>query len=113
MLVPRNKQIWLYNEPVDMRKCINGLSILIAESFKKKAALNSMFVFYNKNKNIVKTLYWHYDAFCLLCKKSNKNTFKVPAAMINNILLSKHQFIKLLEGLHFSNDYENKYDIFY
>lgn len=113
MLVPRNKQIWLYHEPVDMRKAISGLSILIAENFKKDIALNAMFVFYNKNKNIVKTLYWHYDGFCLLTKKACKNKFKVPNSLLNNFKITDRQFCKLLEGLYFINEYESKYDIFF
>ena len=42
----------------DMRKQINGLSILVEEDLKRNPFSGSLFLFCNKQRRLLKILYW-------------------------------------------------------
>ncbi len=113
MILPHDFNVWLHKEPSDMRKAINGLSILVIEHFKSNLQTGDLFVFYNRKKDRVKILYWHYNGFCILQKRLERSTFKMPEELNDPISLTEKQLARLVEGLHFVNDNKNEYDIFY
>ena len=45
MIFPDNFNIWICSEPVDMRKQINGLSIIVADKFSKNTKVDDLFIF--------------------------------------------------------------------
>ena len=49
----------------DMRKQINGLSILVEEDLEMDPLECNLFIFCNKKKGILKILYWDRSGFCL------------------------------------------------
>ncbi len=49
----------------DMRKSVNGLSLLVEEQFELDLFSGSLFAFCNRNRNIVKILYWAGNGFCI------------------------------------------------
>ena len=54
----------------DMRKSINGLSLLVEEQFDLDLFSGSMFAFCNRRRDIVKILYWSDNGFCLYAEFS-------------------------------------------
>jgi transposase len=54
----------------DMRKSINGLSLLVEEQFELDLFTGSYFVFCNRKRDIVKILYWAENGFCLYAEFS-------------------------------------------
>ncbi|MCA9380875.1 IS66 family insertion sequence element accessory protein TnpB [Candidatus Dojkabacteria bacterium] len=113
MLFPDNFNIWLHKEPTDMRKSINGLSLLVANFYKHNLQSGDIFIFYNRNKDKIKAIYWHYNGFCLLQKNLDRNGFKIPKELTDVISLSKNQLLRLFDGLHFFNKKADNPDIFY
>ena len=111
MLFPDNFNIWLCSEPVDMRKQINGLSVIVADKFCKNKNIGDLFIFYNKNRSRIKILFYHYNGYCALQKILDKGIFKIPKILNTHMELNKNQLNRLLEGLYFSID--KKYEIFY
>jgi len=112
MLLLGDAKIWIYNKPADMRKAITGLSAIIIENIKVKPTNGDIFIFHNKNMNLIKILFWHYNGFCLLSKRLERGVFKIPNNIDEELLLTEKQLHKLLEGMHFINKPEKDYDIF-
>jgi transposase len=113
MLWDTNVKVWLSTQPTDMRKATNGLSQLVVENFKSSPQCGDVFIFYNRGKNKSKVLFWHYNGFCLLYKRLEKDLFKMPADLSAPLQLNYQQLNRLLEGLHFVTESHNKFDIFY
>lgn len=49
----------------DMRKAINGLSILVETHFQGNPLSGDVFVFSNRARTIIKVLYWDRCGFAL------------------------------------------------
>ena len=113
MLLPSDFKVWVYKEPTDMRKAINGLSQLVVEKWSDNPQSGALYVFYNRARDRIKVLYWHYNGFCLLHKRLESGRFKLPTTSDNHFELSEHQLYRLLEGLHFLNKSEKVYDVFF
>ena len=113
MFLPTDFKVWLSHEPSDMRKAINGLSVLVAQNFSKNPQEGDLFVFYNRKRDLIKILYWHYNGFILLNKRLEQHAFKIPTDLSSISEITQQQLVRLIEGLHFVNKSENKYDIFF
>lgn len=113
MILPSEFKVWMHSEPADMRKAINGLSALVVDNFNINLQSGDLFIFYNKNLDIIKVLYYHYNGFCVLHKKLDQGRFKIPKALDDKIILTNNQLSRLLEGLHFIKKPEKLYDTFY
>jgi transposase len=64
--------------PTDMRKSINGLSMLVEEQFELDLFNGSYFAFCNRRPDIVKILYWAENGFCVWMKRLEKDVFRWP-----------------------------------
>ena len=110
-----NCEVLIYNKPTDMRKSINGLSILVNNELNRNPTEPGIFVFWNRKVDKIKLLYWHINGFCLLYKRLEKQKFKLPHRMPNILIVSSKELQWLLDGLDFNNlsGHKNlKYEIF-
>lgn len=93
------KDIYLHRKPIDFRKQINGLSVLVLEDLKLSLCNESLFVFTNKHRNRIKLLYWDRTGFALWLKRLEKSHFKWPKNIDKKVVeLSSQQLSWLLEG---------------
>jgi len=65
LLSSAQTKVYLALGNTDMRKAINGLSILVQESMDIDPFSGHLFVFCNRKRNIIKILYWDRNGFCL------------------------------------------------
>jgi transposase len=73
-----DKRIFLACGATDMRKQINGLSVIVSESFKLDPFDAAMFVFCNRGRDRLKILEWDGDGFWLYFKRLEKGRFPWP-----------------------------------
>ncbi len=91
--------VWLCSAPVDFRKQINGLSILVEDQLSRDPFSGQLFVFVNKNRDKIKILYWERAGFCLWQKRLEQERFKWPEHLDGDLLtLDGQQLNWLLDG---------------
>jgi transposase len=92
---------WIYNCAVDMRRSIDGLSMLVQNQISGEQGYGAVFVFINKAGDKIKILLKQHNGFCLLYKRLDHKRFqlKVGGAAGGDIILTKQQLRWLLEGL--------------
>jgi len=56
MLLPFNITIWFYLQPIDFRKQIDGIVILVADTLQKNPVSGQLFVFRNRKAGKLKML---------------------------------------------------------
>lgn len=83
----------------DMRKSINGLSILVADQMDLDPFTGHLFAFCNRKRDIIKILYWDRNGFCLWYKRLEKDRFAWPESQEEVIDLDGRQLGWLLDGL--------------
>jgi transposase len=94
--------IWLYPEPVDFRRQIDGLAILIADQLELNPLSGQLFIFHNKQKNKIKLLWHETNGFWLCYKRIEKGKLKFPDKQDKAMKLNRDQLSWLLSGLDFT-----------
>ena len=97
-MLPNNCKILLYNKTVDMRKSIDGLSIIVSESLGLNPSDGSIHIFYNKRYDKLKMLYWDRNGFSLLYKRLEQERFKIPK-LVSTRSITYEQLRWLFDGL--------------
>jgi len=83
----------------DMRKSINGLSILVADRLDLDPLSGHFFAFCNRRRDIIKILYWDRNGFCLWHKRLEKDRFQWPETEKDVVDIHGHELSWLLDGL--------------
>jgi transposase len=92
-------QVYLCREPIDFRKSINGLSVLVEQELGLNPFGNALYVFVNRQRNKLKVLYWHRNGFCLWLKRLEEEKFAWPTGGVAlTQTIDIREFEWLLEG---------------
>lgn len=94
-----SETIWLYPNPIDFRKQIDGLVILVADQVKLDPASGQLFLFRNRNAEKIKILWSDRNGFWLFYKRLEQGRFIFPQAKNNVLELTRDQMGWLLSGL--------------
>lgn len=94
-----NEPIWLHPEPVDFRKQIDGLIMLVADHLQFNPTSGQLFLFRDRTARKIKMLWWDKNGFWLLYKRLEKGKFKYPTLREKVIELTRDQLSWLLSGL--------------
>jgi transposase len=97
------QQIYLHRQPVDFRKSINGLALIVEQQMALSPFSDAIFVFCNRQHDKIKVLYWDSTGFCLWYKRLEKAAFHWPTRMAGEPLtLTEQQWHWLLQGYNIS-----------
>lgn len=101
MLLPaHNLKVYIALGTTDMRKSIDGLSILVSEKLKLDLFSGHLFAFCNRKQNMLKILYWDKSGFCLWHKRLEKNKFKWPRSQEEVMAVGTRELAWLINGLN-------------
>lgn len=95
-------KIYIQMTPVDMRKSIDGLTALIVDEFSMQPQCGAIFIFFNKQRDKIKAVYWDKNGFILHYKRLDKGRFKISKSTTDPVLeINAAQFQWLFAGLDF------------
>ncbi|MDD3311750.1 MULTISPECIES: IS66 family insertion sequence element accessory protein TnpB [Desulfovibrionaceae] len=99
MILHSNTRVYLVLGSTDLRKAVNGLSLLVAGLPEMDVFSGQLFVFCNKSRTLIKILYWDRNGFCLWQKRLEKHRFFWPESREQALELGARELSWLLEGL--------------
>lgn len=82
----------------DLRKSIDGLSMLVQEEFHLDLFSSALFVFCNRRQDKLKILHWDHNGFWLYYRRLEHGTFQWPNKGVP-MKVSQRQLNWLLDGL--------------
>lgn len=92
-----NARIFFFKQPIDMRKGIEKLSLIVETNCCGELLSGAYFVFVNRTKDKMKVLYWDNDGFAIWWKRLEKGSFRLLG--IDKFLIDRKEFFMLLEGI--------------
>lgn len=99
--IDKIRNIYISNSPVDMRKSIDGLSSIVHHQFKMDLLDNSLFVFINKSRTVIKMIYYEHSGFWLVMKRLEKGKFQYMFGdQLEASSITPNQLSWLVEGLN-------------
>lgn len=91
--------VYLHRDPVDMRKSIDGLSMIVLDELSLSFEPGGLFVFVSRCGKKLKLLYWDKTGFALWYKRLEKQKFYWPKDHDDKVMASStEQLQKLLFG---------------
>lgn len=76
MLALNGREIFIAAKPIDLRMSMNSLASMIESSRKSYLHDGSVYVFYNKDRNKIKCMFWDKNGFVLYYKKLESTKFR-------------------------------------
>ena len=95
----RAVQIWLYRQPVDLRKSFDGLSALAKHQLAEDPLSGAVFVFVNRRRTQMRCLYFDGDGYCLWSKRLEHGRFQVRWSSAEKVALDMSTLRLLVEGI--------------
>jgi len=96
-------RVYLCRAPVDMRKAINGLSMLVEGVLSLDPFQPHLFVFCNRRRDKVKILYYEGNGFVLWYKCLERHRFWWPCESEEEVIVLTGQELNwLLDGYDLS-----------
>jgi len=98
--LPSSVRIFVAVAPVDMRRSFDALSALATEVVGLNPQTGHLFVFFSRHRDRVKVLFWDRTGFCLMYKRLEKGTFRLPIVPKDTsaIELAAADLMLILEG---------------
>lgn len=99
MFMPEGLQVYVAVGHIDMRKSIDGLSMIVAQQFALDPFSGHLFAFTNRRRTTVKVLYWDRNGFCLWQKRLERERFRWPATREDVLKIGHRELRWLIDGL--------------
>jgi transposase len=92
---------YLYPLPVDMRKSFFTLSGIVTSSMNQNVREGGVFIFVNRNQNVMKILHMEYAGLVIYHKKLESGRFKLPPFDVKttSITLNWADLITMVESV--------------
>lgn len=102
-MTPAGRTVLLALEPVDMRRSFDGLALWVQTHLGTDAGRsNTLYVFVNRRRDMVKVLWRDRTGFCLLSKRLDEHTVALPSSIPEGALsvtIDARTLAALLDGV--------------
>jgi transposase len=93
----------------DLRKAVNGLSVIIERGIKGEVFSGDLYLFCNRDRKLLKAIWWDTNGFWLSQKRLEKEKYPWPQTMEAVMELSSEQLLMLLAGIDFFKAHKTLY----
>ena len=100
-MLSNDVRVYFYLGPCDMRKQMDGLSILVREAMQRDPENGELYLFRNRNLNFIKILFYDHGGYCLFAKRLSKGRFCIEIESDGDevqALLSSKELAELLSS---------------
>jgi len=101
-----NVRVYIKPGATDMRKQYNGLAHMVTEVMGKDIYDGSLYVFCNRDRSILRILYWERNGLCLWTKRLERQRFPWPKDEQAARQISREYFWMLLRGIDIFREHE-------
>jgi transposase len=92
----------------DLRKAVNGLSVMVEQQMAGEPFSGNVYLFCNRNRKLLKALWWDNNGFWISQKRLEEGTFPWPQTTEAVQELSVEQLTMLLQGIDFFRAHRTK-----
>ena len=105
----KEARIFIRPGSTDLRKGSNGLTAIVQEGMGQDPFSGSVYVFCNRERNLLKAVYWDKTGFWLSQKRLEKEKFPWPSTVEAVRELSGEELKMLLAGIDFFKAHKELY----
>jgi transposase len=101
-MIPERVSIFVAAEALDLRRSFDGLAAVVKGVLRHDPLAGALFLFFNRAADRVKVLWWDRTGYCILYKRLERGTFRVPRAMVpgaTSVTIEAAELAKILEGV--------------
>ena len=85
----------------DLRKAVNGLAVIVEEQMAGQPLSGNVYLFCNRDRKLLKALWWDRNGFWLSQKRLEKDRFPWPQDPCEARELNAEELQMLLSGIDF------------
>jgi transposase len=104
-----NVRIFLRPGHTDLRKAVNGLTGIIEGQMNGEVFSGDVYLFCNRERKLLKAVYWDKTGFWLSQKRLEKEKFPWPQTSESVQELQKEEVMMLLKGIDFFKMHKELY----
>jgi transposase len=98
---PSKARIFIRPGQTDLRKAVSGLSLIVEKQMKGEVFSGDVYLFCNRERRLLKALWWDKTGFWLCQKRLEKDRFPWPQDEGEVKELTGEQLQMLLTGINF------------
>jgi transposase len=94
-------RIFIRPGSTDLRKAVNGLAGIVEQQMAGEPFSGAVYLFCNRERKLLKALWWDRNVFWLAQKRLEEGTFSWPKTNEEALELSGEELTMLLAGIDF------------
>jgi transposase len=101
-VIPTRVSIFVAAEALDLRRSFDGLAGVVKGVLRQDPLSGALFLFFNRAADRVKVLWWDRTGYCILYKRLERGTFRVPRSLTpgaTSVTIEAAELAKILEGI--------------
>lgn len=106
-MLPADVAVYLAIEPIDLRWSFDILAGIVRERLGGDPKSGALFLFFGRRHDRVKVLFYDRSGYCLLYKRLDRGTFRLPEVVEPGapvVTLDEDELALLLEGIELPSE---------